>query len=51
MPEAVQAVPTQYVRLDVGGTRYTTLLVTLTKHPDSMLAAVRARTCFWREFF
>jgi hypothetical protein len=27
-----------YVRLDVGGTRYTTLLSTLCKHPDSMLA-------------
>lgn len=29
-----------YVRLDVGGTRYTTLLSTLCKHPDSMLASM-----------
>ena len=40
-PEASPlAVPPQYVRLDVGGTHYTTLLSTLCKHPDSMLATM-----------
>ena len=38
--EAPPPVPPQYVRLDVGGTRYTTLLSTLCKHPDSMLATM-----------
>ena len=33
-------VPPQYVRLDVGGTRYTTLLSTLCKYPGSMLATM-----------
>jgi hypothetical protein len=33
-------VPSHYVRLDVGGTRYTTLLSTLRKHPGSMLATM-----------
>jgi hypothetical protein len=37
-----RVVPPQYVRLDVGGKRYTTLLATLTKQPDCMLATVRA---------
>ena len=34
------AVPPQYVRLDVGGTRYTTLLSTLCKHSSSMLSTM-----------
>jgi hypothetical protein len=36
----VRCVPSQYVRLDVGGTRYTTMLSTLCKYPGSMLAAM-----------
>jgi hypothetical protein len=35
-PDAINA----YVSLNVGGTRYTTLLATLMRHPDSMLAAM-----------
>jgi hypothetical protein len=34
--------PPQYVRLDVGGMHYTTLLCTLTRHPASMLGAMFA---------
>jgi hypothetical protein len=40
------SVPPQYVRLDVGGTRYTTLLSTLCKHPDSMLAKMFQGTIY-----
>ena len=35
-------VPSQYIRLDVGGSKYTTTLATLTKHRDSMLGRMFA---------
>ena len=45
--ESPPLVPPQhmYVRLDVGGTHYTTLLSTLCKHPESMLAAMFRGLC------